>query len=303
MAQSNLVTNPSFEDIDSCYGQASGLGFDVYSWSGCVGWIDPTYGSSDLWCNNPVLGTETPPNITGFGYQFPRTGNNMAGLFITQSPSVTYREYIQNQLTMPLEAGKYYQIGFYVNSADTFNYSSDIGVYFSNTAISQNTSYSNLPYVPQFKNPIHNFITDTVGWQKISGIYKATGGEKYITIGCFNDSSQITLSNNDPLTAGGVYLFIDDFELNEIPSELNIPNVFTPNNDGQNDLFSLQLKNIENWQCAIYNRWGEKIFVVNESTPFWNGANYSDGTYYYMFSGETSKKEIIKENGFLQLLR
>jgi gliding motility-associated-like protein len=300
-AQSNLVSNPSFEDIDSCYGEPSPLGIDIFQWSGCFGWRNPTYASADLWCENPVFGNYSPPDI-GLGFQYPKTGKNMAAIFITENIFQTYREYIQNELLLPLEANKYYQLSFYVNSGDIFNYTSDIGVYISNNAISQLGSYSNLLFSPQIKNPSNNFITDTMGWQKVSGIYKAVGGEKYLTIGCFDDSASIILSNYDPLTAGGVYLFLDDFIFEESQMELVIPNVFSPNADGLNDVFSISVENVFNWKCTIYNRWGEKLFELNEKNKLWDGADAVDGIYFYIFSGETEDEEI-KENGFLQLLR
>ena len=301
-AQTNLVSNPSFEDIDSCYGGPSGLGFDVFQWSGCTDWRNPAYGSSDLWC--PV--GMSPPNVLGF-YQYPRTGSNMSGIFIVEQLALTYREYIQNKLLTPLKSNKYYEISFYVNSADTFNYTSDIGIYFSNNVVSQPTTYTNLPYIPQVINPINNFITDTLGWQKISGIYKAIGGEEYITIGCFNDSSKIILSNYDSITAGGVYLFVDDFSIFEIPVQLNIPNTFSPNNDGNNDVFFPDILNISNWSCDIFNRWGIKIVELSENNNYWDGRTTdgktcNDGVYFYVFSAKVNEKQI-NEKGFIQLLR
>lgn len=301
-AQTNLVSNPSFEDVDSCFGGPSGLGFDVFQWSSCTDWRNPTYGSSDLWCPAGM----SPPNVLGF-YQYPRTGNNMSGIFIVELLAQTYREYIQNKLLTPLKANKYYEISFYANSADTFNYTSDIGIYFSDYAISQSGSYANFPYIPQIQNPITNFIADTLNWQKISVIYKAVGGEEYITIGCFNDSSKIILSNYDSITAGGVYLFIDDFSISEIPIELNIPNIYTPNNDGKNDAFIIDILNISNWSCDIFNRWGIKVAELTEKNNSWEGRTTSgiqcnDGVYYYVFVGE-AEKQTIKEKGFIQLLR
>ena len=65
IGQTNLVQNGSFEQIDSCFGDPSPLGFDVFQWSGCIGWSNPTYASSDLWCENPVFGNNTPPFIPG----------------------------------------------------------------------------------------------------------------------------------------------------------------------------------------------------------------------------------------------
>lgn len=56
-----------------------------------------------------------------------------------------------------------------------------------------------------------------------------------------------------------------------------VPNVFTPNQDGFNDLFFIQGKDgIKVNEFHIYNRWGNKVFesfdsVVNDSSHGWNG--------------------------------
>ncbi|MGL4599116.1 MAG: gliding motility-associated C-terminal domain-containing protein, partial [Bacteroidia bacterium] len=67
---------------------------------------------------------------------------------------------------------------------------------------------------------------------------------------------------------------------------LTIPNVFTPNADGINDLFLPSGTDIGNYRLLIYNRWGNLITDL-ENTG-WNGRNIQgvdvvDGTYYYVF--------------------
>jgi gliding motility-associated-like protein len=65
---------------------------------------------------------------------------------------------------------------------------------------------------------------------------------------------------------------------------LQIPNFFSPNNDGFNDFF--EIKNIEKYpdnKLIIYNRWGSKIFEQYHYRNTWNAEGYSDGTYYFIF--------------------
>ena len=298
-AQQNLITNGSFEIIDLCYGDPAPIGFDVFQWSGCDGWYVPSIASSDLWCENPVFGISTPPFITGVGFQYPRTGENMAGLIIYDVVYPNYREYIQNKLTTNLEKNKYYIFSLFINTVDTtYNATSCIQAYFSSIIINQLFSYNTLPLIPQFKNESSNFILDTLEWIKITGIYKAIGNEQYVVIGCFDDSASIVVRDTNSFTAAGVYSFIDDVSLVEAPFSINIPNVFTPNNDGFNDIFQPEIINIDDWEMKIYNRWGNKITTLNNQILYWNGNKSSSGTYFYVFN---APKLNITETGIITL--
>jgi len=109
------------------------------------------------------------------------------------------------------------------------------------------------------------------------------------------------------------------------PSAIFIPdttvNIFTPNDDGINDLyFPFYDKNYVSEQVVeqtveydliIYNRWGQVVFQSDRYTSGWNGNDLSgkaatEGTYYWIanFSNNCSANpdKIIKK-GFLQLIR
>ena len=69
------------------------------------------------------------------------------------------------------------------------------------------------------------------------------------------------------------------------PFTINIPNVFTPNNDGNNDGFYISGTSFILNSTTIFNRWGEVVFKTNFSNA-WDGRLSSgqlapDGTYYY----------------------
>jgi gliding motility-associated-like protein len=56
--------------------------------------------------------------------------------------------------------------------------------------------------------------------------------------------------------------------------ELLIPNAFTPNNDGINDLFDVKIDSqcqLKKYELTIYNRWGSEIFNSNDISAKWNG--------------------------------
>jgi len=54
---------------------------------------------------------------------------------------------------------------------------------------------------------------------------------------------------------------------------LFIPNAFTPNADGLNDEFLAFGQNITDFECFIYNRWGEEVFHSTDIQSGWNGFN------------------------------
>lgn len=67
-----------------------------------------------------------------------------------------------------------------------------------------------------------------------------------------------------------------------IPRPLRIPNVFTPNNDGQNDYFEIQgLEGVDRVELTVINRWGNEVYRSREYRNDWNGGNLAEGTYFY----------------------
>lgn len=56
---------------------------------------------------------------------------------------------------------------------------------------------------------------------------------------------------------------------------LYVPNAFTPNGDGINDVLQVYAKGLKQYYFIIYNRWGEKVFEAEE-----NNSLTWDGTYF-----------------------
>lgn len=86
-----------------------------------------------------------------------------------------------------------------------------------------------------------------------------------------------------------------------------IPNVFSPNTDGQNDLFKVTGIGINTVVMKIYNRWGQIVFETSQQNEGWDGRTNSgvkvpEGTYFYIIDVETTdKKETF--TGSLTLIR
>ena len=92
---------------------------------------------------------------------------------------------------------------------------------------------------------------------------------------------------------------------NLIIEKCEIPNVITPNGDGQNDFFYTHFAAIYNdVHLTVVNRWG---IVVYESINYqndWNGVNskgnpLSEGTYYFFLTFDEGKE---KNQGIVQII-
>lgn len=91
-------------------------------------------------------------------------------------------------------------------------------------------------------------------------------------------------------------------------SLLTVPNVFSPNGDGVNDLFVMKHQNISEFYGQIFNRWGEVIFEWSNIGGGWDGRTLAGkeieaGTYFYIISATGIDGEIYNYKGAVTLLR
>lgn len=88
---------------------------------------------------------------------------------------------------------------------------------------------------------------------------------------------------------------------------IEIPNIFTPNNDQLNDLFEMKLVGLTSWNATIFNRWGSEIGWMDATVPFWDGKvdglPATDGIYFYQLSYQTLLNESGTKTGFFHLIR
>lgn len=128
----------------------------------------------------------------------------------------------------------------------------------------------------------------------------------------WNDGSQDSLY---AVMANGLYfvesyfqncLLSDSINVEFIDCEIppfEVPNVFTPNGDSENDLFLINFPDeLILKELKILNRWGSEMFQTNNKQEFWNGIECADGVYFWSLNYVIEEKEY-KRTGFVHLVR
>jgi len=94
-----------------------------------------------------------------------------------------------------------------------------------------------------------------------------------------------------------------------LPLSFETPNIFTPNNDGSNDVFTLNGLNVETLELVILNRWGNVVFESTDINANWNGRNKNtgndcaDGVYFYKYIITGQGDQSAEGHGFVHLSR
>lgn len=89
---------------------------------------------------------------------------------------------------------------------------------------------------------------------------------------------------------------------------LDLPQVFSPNGDGVNDVFVGVNAGVNEYELEIYNRWGELIFSSVGNKAEWTGHSFSGeecspGTYFYVLTASGVSGDDYSRNGYVTLLR
>ncbi|MFN8264743.1 MAG: gliding motility-associated C-terminal domain-containing protein [Chitinophagaceae bacterium] len=86
-----------------------------------------------------------------------------------------------------------------------------------------------------------------------------------------------------------------------------IPNVFSPNGDGKNDILYVRGTNIKTMQLIIFNQWGEKVFESTSQQNGWNGTFKNKpqpvGVYVYVLQVMLNNGSLLNLKGSVTLIR
>jgi gliding motility-associated-like protein len=92
-----------------------------------------------------------------------------------------------------------------------------------------------------------------------------------------------------------------------VPELIFVPNAFSPNGDGSNDIFRPRGYTLENMEFWVYDRWGEEVFHSNDKNFGWdgtvNGQAAVSGNYMYMLKGVYITGKVVTQQGDVALIR
>jgi large repetitive protein len=146
----------------------------------------------------------------------------------------------------------------------------------------------------------------------------STDGVNFVTPSSGSTGLTHTISGLSPLQTVSLYVraraVIECQDIISLKTELRsltgtffVPNMFSPNGDGKNEVFQLYGNTIQSSKMMIYNQWGEKIFETQDAKQGWNGfvkgTQSSVGVYIYVISIVFRDGTTQNLKGTLNLIR
>lgn len=240
-------------------------------------------------CNSPsvtLLGSSTTTDVVSYSWAGPNTGSILAN-GNTNNPTISgtgvYTLTVTNLVTGCSATSTVDVSTDNVTAsfdADPMSGEIPLNVNFTNTSVGANN------YAWTFGNG------NTTSSTNPSTVFNNAGTYTVILVASSNNCSD---------TATKVITVEEGFTL-------EVPNVFTPNGDGSNDLFTIKATGVKSAEGYIYNRWGQLLYSWDVLKISWdgkasNGENCPDGTYYYLIKLIDKKDKEHLAPGYVLIAR
>lgn len=164
----------------------------------------------------------------------------------------------------------------------------------------------------------------TFKWTAVSGatgyLVSTDGGQTFTTPGSGALGLMTTISGLQPNTSVTLIVKAIGIKACQVsdnsaaitastpPNDLiYVPNAFTPNGDGKNDVVHVHSESIQTMAFYIYDQWGELVFTSNNIQNGWDGTYKGKsepvGVYVYLLHATMSSGQIITKKGTITLIR
>ena len=262
----------------------------------------------------------------------PKEGQAVMGIEVSGTNEAIQREYLTILLDEPLQVGKNYEFKISWSNGKLTPISNSglaingMGFMFTEQMTVQS---STLPIInePQFtfSRPV---FSET--WVEAKIQFRADVAAKFLTVGLFGNSGGRALKTSARSGQKVAYYFFDDVRIDPLPDSLDftepkisdgminpidavgkdevfVPNSFSPNDDGLNDVFLSNPYEIEGWNLSVFNRWGSQVFQSKSAMEGWdgkfNGKSVEMGSYYWTLIYKNESGRRSERQGFVNVLR
>lgn len=265
-------------------------------------------------------------------------GQALMGMMVAGRPGNNTREYVSAKLLTLPEAGRRYRLSFLVTNGQLTAFSpaglavNHLGVAFTEEVpVTSAQQPLNIAPLAQLDTMLYS-----KEWVRVQLEFVAPENARYMTLGLFGADGEHSIEVRDNASAMYAYYFFDDFRLEEMlgtnrpstdytskgeeapevaperaDSPYFIPNSFSPNNDGKNDVFKPVPGTVNNWTFVVFDRWGSEVFRTIDPTAGWDGSckkgNADAGTYLWRIEFkqyvEGTGWTTVENHGSVTLLR
>ena len=270
----------------------------------------------------------------------PIQGMAVMGLMACGQEGTNRREYLTGQFSEALIPGHRYQMTFAIANGERTPFSqaglgvSGLGILFSEGSPVQN-ELNPLELSPDFS---FSQVIYNREWQWLAFAFTPDVPCTHFTWGVFGSDDGHVIQPMDGNNPSMAYYFMDGFKIVEIDGQLEnedslsesrgpnvkpnptivnldedmswfVPNAFTPNGDGDNDVFFPILRNMEFITMEVYNRWGDQMWMTQDaSSGGWDGmtkggAEALMGAYVWKLQMKKENGQRITKTGSLSLIR
>jgi len=325
------LINPGFE-TSTALPSAPGMWHLLPGWNNALSGLS----SPDFFHMDGTLGGDLPE--TPVALVNPYQGRGIAGLAVIKRNGAGQplsREYLVQSFAEPLIVGQHYQLSFAFTNGERIATSwsglsvNGLGVALSTDQPSQfGDGILDLP--PVFAFSYARYDED---WSEVIVTFQADAPYKFMTVGVFLPDDDVEASISSGENPSLAYYFFDAFSLEPVPPPGNplpaqdevkgpdpsegfeeaefgtfIPNAFSPNDDGLNDIFRPEVGSVLPVSFRIFSRWGGLIAELDPGQPVWdgkdsNGQLLEPGMYIWMLEWpRNTPQERRNQQGAVLLL-
>jgi gliding motility-associated-like protein len=199
--------------------------------------------------------------------------------------------------------------------------------------------YVNYEVVIPYEGYSYYYIDDVAVWPCDAPVYTANGGGNrqvcnagdMVTLGTHNlpeyeyhwfDADSNLIDTTATITVAPFedciyYLMVRDFKYDitwdtvritmGCEGSLYVPNIFSPNGDGNNDVLYVRGQNLKELSFAVYNRWGQLVFESKDKDAGWDGKykgkDCPEGVYFYTVNVTFVDGSVTIKNGNVSIVR